>query len=189
MYTLYYSGAFEVMYGLPYNKTVLSGENKLRPAGSRHLYLAVLIYVSVGVSRDSYGLAPVSDKRLYPLYDYGSAENRSVKYRAYRAVRTFPHFLEVVLAHSRRVRSDSGAFDSHAVLDIGVCGVHRHLVVGFVSVNKSEIVIFRLQIYKGKKKFFLYRLPKHPCHLVPVHLHKRRGHLDFFHIDSPLTFI
>ena len=69
-----------------------------------------------------------------------------------------------------------------------LCGlgrIYRHLIVGLISVLKSQIVILGPEINIGQDQLFLDDLPQYPCHLIAVHLDERRFHSDLTHPFLP----
>ena len=126
-------------------------------------------------------LRPCGDVRCDSLnYDW-RAEYSAVKYRSYRTVRGFPHFFEVVFAHSRSIRSYRSAFYGNSVFFCRESGFHGNSVVGGVSVFKTEVVVFGFQLNIRLYQYLFYPLPEHSCHFVSVHLNERSFHLYLSH--------
>ena len=73
----------------------------------------------------------------------------------------------------------------HAILLVGKGGIHGHLILGGIPVGQAQIVVLGLQIHKGQDELLLDDLPEHTGHLIAIHLHQRRGHLDLFHNSFP----
>ncbi len=140
------------------------------------------------MTRDRDRLLPVLHAGFDP-FDYDRrAEHRAVKHRADRPVRAFPHFLQIVFLHARRVRRDRRTFDCHAVFLRGVRGIHRHLVVRLVAVFQSEIIVLGVELDKRTQQLILNHFPEDPGHLIPVHLHQRGRHFNLIHISSPFLY-
>ena len=137
---------------------------------------------------DGNGLLPVGYIGNNTLHQNRCTEYGSVQNGTNGTIGTLPHFLQVIFGHTRRVRSNSRAFYRNSVLFRGIRAVDCHLVVGFVSVNKTEVVVIGLEVDVRVDENILNHLPDNSRHLVAVHLDKRCGHLNFCHSCSPLTF-
>ena len=128
---------------------------------------------------------PCADRGLNSLHHNRSTEYGSVQDRTDRSIGAFPHFLQMIFAHAGRIGGNGGTLYRHSILLRCKGGIHRHLVIRLVSMDKSKIVIFGIQVNIGKQKLLLDHFPENPCHLIAVHLHKRRCHLNFFHLKVP----
>ena len=126
----------------------------------------------------SYRARPVSYAWFYSLNDDRCTKYSSIKDRSYRTVRALPHFLKIILFHSCGVRRYGSAFYSNTIFLRSFCTVTCHFVICIISVLKSKIIIFCLEIYIRRDKFVLDHLPYDTCHLVSVHLNEWCLHLD-----------
>ena len=157
------------------------GVDELHFAGTGNAQLRVLVHVAVGVAGDGDGLYPVVHARLDARHGDGRAEHRAVEQGADGAVGALPHLLQVVLVHARGVRRDGGALHGHAQALGGLGGIHGHLVVGGVAVLEAQVVVLGLEVDVRADQLVLDHLPDDARHLVAVHLHQRRGHLNLRH--------
>ena len=169
--------------GLP--GAVVAGVDQLRPAGAGDAELGALVHVAVGVAGNGDGLCPVLDHRFDAVDHDRRAEHGAVQHGADGAVGALPHLVQVVFLHALGVGGDGGALDCHAILLVGKGGIHGHLILGGIPVGQAQIVVLGLQIHKGQDELLLDDLPEHTGHLVAIHLHQRRGHLDLFHNSFP----
>ena len=111
----------------------------------------------------------------------GCAEHCSVENRADGAVGAFPHFMQVIFRHALVVGGDGGTFHCHTIFFCSFGSLYGNLVSRLVAFYQSQVVVFRLQVNKGKDKFVLDHLPQDSGHLVTVHFDDGGGHLNFFH--------
>ena len=162
-------------------RAVWLGNAKLSLAAAFNAHFGVLVNVAVSVTGNADGLFPCGNVGNDALYEDRASENGAVEDGADSAVRRFPHALEVVLVHSRRVGGDGRALNADAVLFGSVRRVYRNLIVGFVSVNKTEVVVFGFEVNVGEDKRILELLPDDSGHFVAVHLNDRRNHFNLFH--------
>ena len=129
-------------------------------------------------------LFPVAHCGLDRVKENRGTEDRTVKNCTDGAVRTLPHFREVILLDTLLVRGDGGAFDGHTVFFVGISGVKGHLVTGALALGETEVVILGFEINEGKEQLVLDLLPKDSGHFVAVHFNERRFHCNFGHDDS-----
>ena len=183
---LQHAGALKAVYRLPVCGTavVIAGENQLRLAGTGDAVLSRAVHIAVSVAGDCDRLLPGTHNRRNPFDHDRRAENRAVQNGADCAVGAFPHLGKVVFLHALGVGGDGGALDRHAVFFVCVGGVHRHLIFGFLTVHKAQVIIFGFQIDKRQNHFILNLFPQDAGHLIAVHLHQGGRHLDFFHRAS-----
>ena len=134
---------------------------------------------------DGDGLLPVLHHRRDPLDHDGSAEHGAVQNGADGAVGGFPHLREPILLHTLGVGGDGGALYRHAVRFGRLGGVHRHLVMGALPLRETQIEVDGVQVDIGREKELFDVAPQDAGHLIPVHLHQRGGHFDFFHGFGP----
>ena len=136
------------------------------------------------MSRYGYRLFPVSDYRLDPVDGDRCAEHSAVEDSTYRAVRTLPHLVQVVLGHALCVRCDRGTLYSDSVFLDGFAGILCDLVTRLIADRKTEVIVFRVEVDERQDELILDHLPEYPCHFIPVHLNDRGGHSDSFHYFS-----
>ena len=148
-------------------------------------HFGVLVYVAVSVTGDADGLCPCRNVGSDALDEDRLTEYRTVEDRSDRTVRAFPHFFEVVLVHTRRVRGDGRALDRYAVLFRRLCGVDSDLIVCLITLFKTEIIVLAFEIDKGEDQLILQHLPDNSGHLVAVHFDERCFHLNLCHIFIP----
>ena len=142
--------------------------------------LCILVNIAVSVTCDSDRLCPCRDIGCDALNDDRCAENRTVKDSSDSSVRRLPHFFKVVFGHTGSIWSNGCALYSNAVLLCSLCGINSYLIIGSVSVFKSEVIVFGVEVNIRKDKDFLYHLPDNSGHLVAVHFDERSSHFDFF---------
>ena len=116
-------------------------------------------------------LLPSADTRLDPFHHNRSTEYRTIKNGADRSVRALPHFLQVIFTHTGAVGSDGGTLYGNAVFFGSFCRIDSNLVICFIPVFQPEIIIFCLQIHKGKQQLVFDHFPQNPGHFIPVHLY------------------
>ena len=158
---------------------VLVGAYQLTLGALLHLHLGVLVNIAVSVTGNGDRLCPCGDIGSDALYDDRCTENGTVKDSTDSAVGGLPHFLQVVLGHSCGIGGDGCALYSNAVLLCSLCGVDSYLVVGLVSVLKSKVIVFGLEVNVRGDKDILYHLPDNSGHFISVHLDERCFHLNF----------
>ena len=115
----------------------------------------------------------------------GSAEDGAIKNGADGAVGALPHLRKPVFLYALTVGGDGGALNGNAVFLGGVRRVEGDLVLRSLSLGKTEVVVLRLEVHKGKKKLVLDHFPKDAGHLVAVHFDEGGEHFDFFHHSIP----
>ena len=162
--------------------SVLGGINQFRLTGFLRMEFRILIDIAVSVTGNGDGFLPVAHAGLDSLHNNGGTENRAIQDSPDGAVGALVHLLQVIFLHTGVIWRNGGALHSHTVLLRRLGGVHRHLVVRLVAVFQSQIIILCIQINIWKKKLLFDHLPEDSCHLVSIHLHKGRGHLNFFHV-------
>ena len=133
---------------------------------------SMLRVVSESTSRTSRGVPETTSSVS------NGGRSRSI---ANRAIWPAIHPLQVELAHPRLVRRDRRALRADAELGDGVCGVHRHLVVGRVAALDAEIEILQVDVDVRQNELILDEPSDDAGHLVPVELHDRGLHLDLRH--------
>ena len=180
-----HTGAVKIVDGLPEGGAVGSGEEQFRLAGAGYAVLGGAVDITEGMAGDGDGLLPGAHHGGDALDHDGRTEHRAVQNGADGAVGALPHLGEVVLLHTLGVGGDGGTLYGHAVLFVGVGGVHGDLVLGFLAVDKAQIIVLGLQVHKGQNDFVLDLLPQDAGHFVAVHLHQGRAHLDLFHWHFP----
>jgi hypothetical protein len=137
------------------------------------------------VTGDRYRLFPVLDDRFDGIDQNRSPKHGAVQNRADRAVRAFPHFVQIILGHPLRVRRDRRAFDSDAVLFDSVAGFMGYAVSRFVAFLKPKVIVLGIEFDERQQKLILYHFPDDPRHFVSVHLHNGISHPDLCHIRFP----
>ncbi len=129
------------------------------------------------------GFFPPRHRRTEKGKQDGGAERRSVQHGADGSVGGGPDLRQVVFLLPLAVGGDGGAFDRHAQPLRGIGRVNGHLVPRFVPMAKAQIVVLCFQIHVGLNQLILNDLPENAGHLIPIHLHQRYLHFDFFHIS------
>jgi len=82
-------------------------------------------------------------------------EHRPVQDVPDRPVGRLPHLLQLELLDARLVGRDRRALDADAVLQDGVGGVDRHLVVGGVAVREPQVVVLDGEVEVGEDELLL----------------------------------
>ena len=95
-------------------------------------------------------LLPILHARLNALYLDRRTEHGSIQGCTDRAVRRFPHFLQIILCHAGSVRCDRCTLHSNTILLGCLCGIDRYLIVRLITILQPEIIILCLQINKRK---------------------------------------
>ena len=181
VHTLQDAGTLKIKNGLPLFVSVLICENQLCLSGAGNLHFHILIDIAIGVTGNGDRFFPVADAGLDSLHHNGSAEYSAVQNRADGSVGALPHFLQIVFRHTGGIGRDGSALDGDTVFLRSFRGFHGHLVIRFITVRKSQVIVFRVQLDKRGKQLLLDHLPQNSGHLVSVHFHQRRCHFDFFH--------
>ncbi len=102
---------------LLFRRAVGHRQQQFSLAGAIHFHLGVAVDIAIGMTGDRDRLAPAGDKGLDAVNQDRSAENRTVENGADRAVRAFPHLLELVFFHALGIGGDCGTFDSNTELE------------------------------------------------------------------------
>ena len=181
VHALGHAGAVVLVHQLADLRAVVAGVHKLHLAGAGHADLGVLVHIAVGMAGDGDGARPVAHAGLDAFHNDGGAEHRAVEHRADGAVGALPHLLQVVLLHPSGVRRNGGALHGHAQTLGGLGGLDGDHIVGSVAVLQAQIVVLGLQVHEGADQLVFDHLPDDAGHLIAVHLHKRRGHLNLGH--------
>ena len=124
----------ELMNQLPDLDPVRPGEHQLSLARPGHLDLRILVHIAVCMAGDGDRLGPVLHIGHDAVDQDGGAEYRAVQDGADGAVGALPHLLQVIFLHPGSIGGDGGAFHGHSILQRGVGGVHRDLVVRGIAV-------------------------------------------------------
>ena len=127
------------------------------------------------------GSGPAGDIGLDAGGHNGGAENGAVQNAADGAVGALVHLLQIVLGHALGVGGDGGALDANMILLDGVAGIPGNLVVGCVTVDQTQVVVFGVELDKRIQKLVLDHGPKDSGHFVAVHLNDGVLHFDLFH--------
>ena len=188
---LEHAGTLKLIDRLAEVPAVGPGKDQLGHAGARHPVFGGFIHIAVGMTGNGDRLLPgLHHRGNAPDHD-GRAEDRTIQNGADGPVGGLPHLGKLVLLHPLLVGGNGGAFDRHAVLLGGLGRLHRHPVGRLLPLGQAQIKVDRLQFHVGQQQFFFDLLPQDPGHLVPVHLHQRGGHLNFFHgllLGFPIDF-
>ena len=148
---------------------------------SRNLHLCIFIYISICMSCNSDWFFPVFYTWLNAFYNNRCTKYSSVKYCTDRSVRTLPHFFQIVLFHTCRIRCDCCTFYCNFIF-LGCIGcIDSHLIISLISVLQTQIIIFCVQFNIWLQKVFFDHLPEDSCHFVPVHLYDWCCHFNFCH--------
>ena len=131
----------------------------------------------------------IRDKLIHPYLDVDlkyfdlSVENRdatndqitidAAEDVADRAIRAFPHFLEMKLFDARLVRRDGGAFDADACGLDRMRRVDRDLIVGRVAILDREVEVLEVDVQIGMDELVADEMPDDSRHLVAVELDNR----------------
>ena len=175
------AGALELVDGLALDATVHAGEDQLGLAGLVNAEFGVLIDIAVAVTGNRNGSGPAGDIGLDAGGHNGGAENGAVQNAADGAVGALVHLLQIVLGHALGVGGDGGALDANMILLDGVAGIPGNLVVGCVTVDQTQVVVFGVELDKRIQKLVLDHGPKDSGHFVAVHLNDGVLHFDLFH--------
>ena len=92
--------------------------------------------------------------------------------------------LQLEFFHSLLVRSDGRAFDAYAMLEYSLSGVNGDLVVGLISVRKTQVVVFQVNIKIWVNELFLDILPDDARHLIAIKFDDRVLDLDLLGSSS-----
>ena len=130
-------GSLELVNQFPCLGAVLGSEHQFRPAGPGHFDFCILIDVPIGMSGNRDGLRPVLHIGDDALHQDGGPEHSAVQYRTDGAVGALPHLLQVILLHPGPIGGYGGALHGNAVLQCGIGGIHRDLVIGGIPVLQA----------------------------------------------------
>ena len=183
------AGTVKFMDGLADDRTVIGGKDQFSLARSGNPDLGIFVDVTVSVTGHCDGLLPGTYIGIDAFYKDGGPEDRAVQNGADGTVGALIHTLEVILFDSGLIGSNSGALDGNAVFLCRFGSVKGNLVICLIPVGKAQIIILGPEIDIRQQELILDQLPDDPCHLISVHLHKGRLHLDFAHVISPLYLI
>ena len=89
-----------------------------------------------------------------------------------------PHLLELELLDALLIGGDGRALDTNRVLLDGLGGIESDLVVGLVTVLKTEVVVLEVNVEVGVDELVLDGLPDDASHLIAIELDDRVHHLD-----------
>lgn len=78
--------------------------------------------------------------------------------------------LELELLNTGLIWGDGGALDTDGVLLDGLSGINSNLVVGLITVLKTEIVVLEVDIEVWVDELVLDILPDDASHLISVQL-------------------
>lgn len=78
--------------------------------------------------------------------------------------------LQLELLNSGLIGSDGGALDTDRVLLDGLGGINGDLVVGLITVLKTEIIVLEVDIKVRVDELVLDRLPDDTGHLIAIEL-------------------
>ena len=183
------AGTVKFMNGLADDRTVVGSKDQFSLARSGNPDLGVFVDITIGVTGHGDGLLPCTHIGIDAFYKDRGTENSAVQNGADGAVGALVHTLEVILFDPGLVGGDGGALDGNAVFLCRFGSVKGNLVICLISVGEAQIIILGLEIDIRQQELILDQLPDDPCHLISVHLHKGRLHLDFAHVISPLYLI
>ena len=141
-----------------------------------------LVLVAKGMTADNDRLGPAGNEARNVADDDRLAENDATQNVADRAVRRFPHFLQVEFRHPVFVRRDGGAFDANTVFGNRIGRVDGDLVVGRIAAFDTKIIIFKIDVQIGMDQLVLDELPDDSGHFVAIEFNDRVLDLDFRHI-------
>ena len=148
---------------------------------SRNLHLCIFIYISICMSCNSDWFFPVFYTWLNAFYNNRCTKYSSVKYCTDRSVRTPPHFFQIVLFHTCRIRCDCCTFYCNFIFLGCISSIDCYLIICLISMFQTQIIIFCVQFNIWLQKIFFDHLPENSCHLVSVHLYDRCCHFNFCH--------
>ena len=163
--------------------------DQLHFSGSRNFHLSPFINVSVRMSCDRNRLFPVFHTGFNTFYHDRRTEHCAVQDGTDGAVGAFPHFFQIILAHTGGIGGNRSALHRHLIFFCGICGINGHLIIRLIAVFQSKIIILGIQLNKRFQQMFFDHLPEDPGHLVSVHLYDGRGHLNFSHLYLLLNII
>ena len=127
--------------------------------GSRNLHLGTLVYVPISMSCDRNRLLPVTNAGLDSFDNDRRPEYRSIQDSTDRPIRALPHFFQIILRHTRRVRCDRRALYRNLVLLGRICRINRNLIVRLISMFKPQVIILRIQLNERLYQMILNHLP------------------------------
>ena len=148
---------------------------------SGNLHLCIFIYISICMSCNSDWFFPVFYTWLNAFYNNRCTEYCSVKYCTDRSVRTLPHFFQIILFHTCRIRCDCCTFYCNFIFLGCISSIDCYLIICLISMFQTQIIIFCVQFNIWLQKIFFDHLPENSCHLVSVHLYDRCCHFNFCH--------
>jgi len=134
------------------------------------------------VTADDDGLVPAGHESGDVRDDDRLAEDDSTDDVSDGAVGAAPHFLQAKLFHAGLIGGDGRTLHAHTVLDDGVCGVDRDLVVGFVTLLDAEVVVLQGEVKIWVNQAFLDELPDDARHFVAVEFDNDSVNLNFLHV-------
>ena len=150
MYALKDSRSVKCMNHFPCLRAILCGKHKFCLPGPGHLYLRVLIYISVSMSGQCNRLLPVAHTGFYSLNDNRCAEHSAIQRSTNCPIGAFPHLFEVIFFHTRRIGGNGGTFHSHTIFSGSLRTVQCHLIFCGIAVFQPQVVILCFQINIGK---------------------------------------
>ena len=86
--------------------------------------------------------------------------------------------MKLIFVHALMIRCDGSTLHSNAKTLCSLGCVLCYLVACLVALNKTKVVIFRLEVNIRKNKLILNHLPQYTGHLVAIHLNDRSSHLS-----------
>ena len=171
MYSLNDTTSRKIMDQFSCFRSILRGKYKFGLSGPRHLDLCILINISVRMAGKSDGFFPVSHTGFNSLYNDRRSENRAIQNCPDGPVGAFPHFLQIVLCHSRCIWCNGSTLNSYTVFFGGFRTFHRNLIICRIPMLQTKIIIFCLKINIRQKQFVLNHFPQNSGHFVPIHFH------------------
>ncbi len=147
MHNLNYAFGIEVKTLYIFRFTIFKNKFRFKFTCRRNSVFFSRINITVCMSGNYYGFLPCRNRRSDVLNKNRLSENRSVKYSSYCRVRTFPHTFKIIFAHSLCIGCNCCTFNAYFMLFNCIRALHCNRVIGYVSVNQSQIVIFGIKVY------------------------------------------
>ncbi|KAH0281690.1 putative isocitrate dehydrogenase, partial [Aureobasidium melanogenum] len=183
--------------------TALGGEDHLEGTLALDDMVLGAVLVTESVTTNDDGLLPAGYETGNARDNDGLTEDGSTESVSDGAVGRQPHWncqtcavfasslkqlltlLQVELLDTGLVRGDGSALDTDRVLLDSLGGINGDLVVGLISVGKTEIVVLEVDVEVRVNELVLDVLPDDASHLITIKLDNRVLHLDLVECSHP----
>ena len=121
--------------------SIISCIHKLYLSRSRNLDFCIFIYITISMSCNGNWLFPIFNAWLDSFYNDRCTEYSSIQNCTDGTIRAFPHFLQIILWHTRSIRCNCCTFYCYFVLLCCFCGIKCNLIIRLITMFKSKIII------------------------------------------------